>query len=76
MQMIVWKTSAANRTLYKQARLIGENVAKHHNKRFFQFQDLVHLGFDRFARRATELVLFLNAAAALNGDGIIQLVVI
>jgi hypothetical protein len=58
------------------ARLIGQNVAKHDNKRVFQLQNLVHLGLDRFARCATELILLLHAPAALNGNWVIQLVVV
>lgn len=74
--MVVSRTSAANGTLYKQARLISQNVAKHHNKRVLQLQDLVHLGLDRFTRCATELILLLYAPAALNGYGVIHLVIV
>jgi hypothetical protein len=75
MQLIVWRTGAANEMLYKQSSLIGQNMAKHCNKRVFQFQDLVHLRLDRLACCATELILLLHAPA-LDGDGVIQLVVV
>lgn len=51
-------------------------MAQHRHKRVSEFQNLLHHRLDRFSGRAPELILFLAAAATLEGDGVVQFVVL
>lgn len=55
---------------------ISEHVAQHHYERISELENLMNLGFYRFTRSTTKLVLFLDPTAAFRSDGVVEFILV